>query len=249
VTTFATGLSRQDLELLAPDPTGVLDPATLEFVAELGRRFAGRVEDLLARRREVQQRYDEGERPAFRADTAAVRESDWTIAEVPDDLRDRRVEITGPVDRKMIINGLNSGARVFMADFEDSTAPTWANVVQGQANLRDAVRGAIRYVQPDTGKTYELVDDPATLMVRPRGWHLPEAHVRLGGHPLPASLFDFGVFFFHNAKALVDQGSGPYFYLPKMQGHREARLWNDVFLFAQDALGIARGTIKATVLI
>jgi malate synthase len=249
VTTFATGLSRQDLELLAPDPTGVLDPATLEFVAELGRRFAGRVEDLLARRRQVQQRYDEGELPAFRADTLAVRESDWAIAEVPEDLRDRRVEITGPVDRKMIINGLNSGARVFMADFEDSTAPTWNNVVQGQANLRDAVRGVIRYTQPDTGKSYELADDPATLMVRPRGWHLPEAHVRLGGHPLPAPLFDFGVFFFQNAKALVDEGSGPYFYLPKLQGHREARLWNDVFLFAQDALGIARGTIKATVLI
>jgi len=249
VTTFATGLSRQDLELLAPDPTGVLDPATLDFVAELGRRFSGRVEDLLARRRQVQQRYDEGELPGFPAETSALRDSDWTIAEVPEDLRDRRVEITGPVDRKMIINGLNSGARVFMADFEDSTAPTWANVVQGQANLRDAVRGTIRYVHPDTGKAYELVDDPATLMVRPRGWHLPEAHVRLGGHPLPASLFDFGVFFFHNAKALVEQGSGPYFYLPKMQGHREARLWNDVFLFAQDALGVARGTIKATVLI
>jgi malate synthase len=249
VTTFATGLSRQDLELLAPDPTGVLDPATLEFVAELGRRFAGRVEDLLARRRQAQQRYDEGELPGFRADTAAVRESDWSIAEVPDDLRDRRVEITGPVDRKMIINGLNSGARVFMADFEDSTAPTWANLVQGQANLRDAVRGVIRYVQPDTGKAYELADDPATLMVRPRGWHLPEAHVRLGGHPLPAALFDFGVFFFHNARALVDRGSGAYLYLPKMQGHREARLWNDVFLFAQDALGLARGTVKATVLI
>ena len=249
MTTFATGLGRQDLELLAPDPTGVLDAATLEFVAELGRRFAGRVDDLLGRRRQVQQRYDEGDRPGFLPDTLAVRESDWTIAPLPEDLWDRRVEITGPVDRKMIINGLNSGARVFMADFEDSTAPTWSNLVQGQANLRDAVRGVIRYVQPDTGKTYELADDPATLMVRPRGWHLPEAHVRIGGQPLPAALFDFGVFFFHNAKALLERGSGPYFYLPKLQGHREARLWNDVFVFAQDALGIARGTVKATVLI
>jgi malate synthase len=249
VTTFATGLGRRDIELLAPDPTGTLDPSTLAFVADLSARFGGEVQALLERRRQVQARIDAGARPGFSPETAAVRESDWTVGEMPEDLRDRRVEITGPVDRKMVINGLNSGARVFMADFEDATAPTWANVVQGQANLCEAVRGTIRYVQPSNGKVYALADDPATLMVRPRGWHLSETHVRLSGQPVPAALFDFGVFFHKNALALLERGSGPYFYLPKMQGHREARLWNDVFLFAQDALGLARGTIKATVLV
>src|SRR5512134_2570147 len=168
---------------------------------------------------------------------------------MPEDLRDRRVEITGPVDRKMIINGLNSGASVFMADFEDSCAPTWANVVEGQVHLRDAVRGTIRFRQPETDKVYKLLPRTATLMVRPRGFHLVERHLRFDGWPAPAALVDFGLFFFHNAHELVARGTGPYFYLPKMQGHLEARLWNDVFVRAQEALGIPRGTIKATVLI
>ena len=240
------------LEIRAPEAPSedvVLASPALEFVAELARRFGGRVEELLARRRERQARFDAGERPGFLPSTAPVRDSAWTVAPLPADLLDRRVEITGPVDRKMIINALNSGASVFMADFEDSNAPTWENVIEGQRNLMDAVAGTIRYVQPGSGKVYELGAKVATLMVRPRGWHLPEKHVRLDGRPVPASLFDFGLYFFHNARRLLARGSGPYFYLPKMQGHLEARLWNDVFVRAQEALGIARGTIKATVLI
>jgi malate synthase len=240
------------LEILAPAAPahdGVLSPPALELVADLARRFGGRVEELLARRRERQARFDAGERPHFLSETAAIREGSWTVAPLPADLLDRRVEITGPVDRKMIINALNSGANVFMADFEDSNSPTWDNVVEGQLNLSDAVDGSIRYVQPGSGKVYTLGSRVATLMVRPRGWHLPEKHVRLDGRPVPASLFDFGLFFFHNARKLVARGTGPYFYLPKMQSHLEARLWNDVFVRAQEALGIPRGTIKATVLI
>ncbi|PYQ03870.1 MAG: malate synthase A [Acidobacteria bacterium] len=240
------------LEILAPAAPahdGVLAPPALELVAHLARRFGGRVEELLARRRERQARFDAGERPQFLSGTAAIREGSWTVAPLPADLLDRRVEITGPVDRKMIINALNSGANVFMADFEDSNSPTWDNVVEGQLNLSDAVDGSIRYVQPGSGKVYTLGPRGATLMVRPRGWHLPEKHVRLDGHPVPASLFDFGLFFFHNARKLISRGTGPYFYLPKMQSHLEARLWNDVFVRAQEALGIPRGTIKATVLI
>jgi malate synthase len=240
------------LEILAPEgPSegGVLSPPALELVADLARRYGGRVEELLARRRERQARFDAGERPRFLPETAAVREGAWTVAPPPPDLLDRRVEITGPVDRKMIINALNSGANVFMADFEDSNAPTWENVVDGQRNLSDAVDGSIRYVQPGSGKVYALAPKVATLMVRPRGWHLPEKHVRLAGRPVPASLFDFGLYFFHNARKLLKRGTGPYFYLPKMQSHLEARLWNDVFLRAQEALGIPPGTIKATVLI
>jgi len=233
----------------SPSEEAVLTPPALEFVADLAHRFGGRVEELLARRRERQARFDAGERPRFLPETAAVRESAWTVAPLPADLLDRRVEITGPVDRKMIINALNSGANVFMADFEDSNAPTWENVVEGQRNLIDAVDGSIRYVQPGADKVYALGPKVATLMVRPRGWHLPEKHVRTGGRPVPASLFDFGLYFFHNARKLLERGTGPYFYVPKMQSHLEARLWNDVFLRAQEALGIARGTIKATVLI
>jgi malate synthase len=232
-----------------PSEGGVLSPPALELVADLARRYGGRVEELLARRRERQARFDAGERPPFLPETAAVREGTWTVAPLPPDLLDRRVEITGPVDRKMIINALNSDANVFMADFEDSNAPTWENVVDGQRNLSDAVDGSIRYVQPGSGKVYALAPKVATLMVRPRGWHLPEKHVRLDGRPVPASLFDFGLYFFHNARKLLDRGTGPYFYLPKIQSHLEARLWNDVFLRAQEALGIPPGTIKATVLI
>jgi malate synthase len=186
--------------------------------------------------------------PDFLPETRAVRESEWQVAAIPKDLSDRRVEITGPVDRKMIINALNSGASVFMADFEDSNSPTWSNNIEGQANLMDAVRCTITYTAPE-GKQYRLNEKPATLMVRPRGWHLIEKHVKIAGEPISASLFDFGLFFFHNAKEQLDRGTGPYFYLPKLESHLEARLWNDVFVFAQDRLNIPRGSIRATVLI
>ena len=186
--------------------------------------------------------------PDFLPETAAIREGDWTVAPIPQDLLDRRVEITGPVDRKMIINALNSGANVFMADFEDSNSPTWQNNIEGQINLRDAVRRTISYVSPE-GKRYELNAQVATLLVRPRGWHLDERHFQVDGKPISGSLFDFGLYFFHNAEELIADGTGPYFYLPKMESHLEARLWNDVFNFAQDRLGIPRGTIRATVLI
>ncbi len=240
------------ISLVVPPPDGaerVLTPAALRFLGELTATFAGRVDDLLARRREAQARYDRGERPRFRPETEDVRRAQWTVAPIPRDLMDRRVEITGPVDRKMIINGLNSGASAFMADFEDANSPTWENVALGQANLVDAVAGTIRYVAPETGKAYALNPQTATLLVRPRGWHLAEAHVEADGRPVPAALFDFGLFLFWNAKRLLARGSGPYFYLPKLQGHLEARLWNDVFLFAQQRLGIPRSSIRATVLI
>ena len=227
----------------------ILTPGALGFVSTLVQEFAPRVTELLSRRREVQARYDLGERPDFLKETSAIREATWTVAPIPHDLTDRRVEITGPVDRKMVINGLNSGANVYMADFEDSNAPTWQNVIEGQKNLKDAVAGTIRYVAPGTGKAYSLAEKTATLMVRPRGWHLSEKHLQLFGAPAPAALVDFGLFFFHNAHPLVRKGSGPYFYLPKMQSHREARLWNEVFLRAQDLLGLPAGTIRATVLI
>ena len=197
----------------------------------------------------MQARYDEGEWPGFLGSTRDIREGDWRVGGLPDDLLDRRVEITGPVGRKMVINALNSGANVFMADFEDATSPTWDNIVAGQVNLRDAVAGTITHRDPLTGRGYALVDHPATLMVRPRGWHLVEQHVLVDRVPVPGALFDFGVCFYLNALSLIERGSGPYFYLPKLQGHLEARLWNDVFVHAQNALGMARGTIKATVLI
>lgn len=226
----------------------VLTPEALAFLIALHHRFADRREQLLAMRTERQRRLDAGERPDFLPETREIRESDWQVAPCPPDLQDRRVEITGPVDRKMIINALNSGARVFMADFEDSTSPTWANVMEGQVNLMDAVRGTISLTNPD-GRTYRLNERVATLFVRPRGWHLPEAHILIDGRPASGSLVDFGLYFFHNAHALLEKGSGPYFYLPKLESHLEARLWNDVFCFAQEYLGIPRGTIKATVLI
>jgi malate synthase len=236
-------------ELRGPGHEVVLTPEALAFVAGLVREFGGRVEALLERRQEMQARYDAGERPDFLPETAEIRRGDWQVAPLPEDLKDRRVEITGPVDRKMIINALNSGASVFMADFEDSNSPTWENVMQGQANLIDAVGGTIEHVQPDTGKVYRLGPRLAVLMVRPRGWHLLEKHVRLEGRPIPAALLDFGLFSFHNARKLLAKGTGPYFYLPKMQSHLEARLWNAVFLRAEEVLGLPRGAVKATVLI
>lgn len=227
----------------------ILTPEALDFLTTLERRFRGRRRELLERRLERQAELDAGALPDFLAETATVRQDDWRIEPVPADLQDRRVEITGPPERKMVINALNSGARVFMADFEDASSPTWANCIDGQINLRDAIRGTIRYEKPDGSKTYELGDRVATLMVRPRGWHLVEKHALFDGEPVSASLFDFALFFFHNAKALLEKGSGPYFYLPKLEHHLEARLWNDVFLAAQELLGISRGTIKATVLV
>ncbi len=227
----------------------VLTPECTAFVTDLVRRYGPRVAELLAARRAMQTRYDAGYRPRFLPETRTIRESSWTVAKLPADLHDRRVEITGPVDRKMIINALNSGASVFMADFEDSNSPTWANVLDGQANLKDAVRGTIAYDDPDTGKSYRLRENPAVLMVRPRGWHLVEKHFDVDGRPIPAALFDFGVFLFHNAKALIARGTGPYFYVAKLQSHLEARLWNEVFFHAESALGLPGGTIKATVLI
>jgi malate synthase len=228
--------------------TGILTPEARAFLLKLCAGFEPRRQELLARRRTVQQDIDNGKLPDFLPETAGIRQSDWKVAPIPKDLRDRRVEITGPVDRKMIINALNSGANVFMADFEDSNSPTWNNNIEGQHNLRDAVRGTIRYESPE-GKRYQVGPNPATLFVRPRGWHLDEKHFLVDGKPISASLFDFGLFFFHNAKALLSKGTGPYFYLPKMESHLEARLWNDVFCFAQDELGVPRGSIRATVLI
>jgi malate synthase len=226
----------------------ILTAPAIAFVEDLTRRFRPRIDELLERRRATQARLNAGARPDFLAETADVRRGDWKVGAIPADLQDRRVEITGPVDRKMIINALNSGANVFMADFEDATSPTWANLVGGQANLMDAVRRTISY-ESDAGKRYALTPPLATLMVRPRGFHLPEAHFIVDGRPAPGMLFDFGLYLFHNALALKDAGTGPYFYLPKMQSHLEARLWNEIFLHAQSALQIPAGTIKATVLI
>ena len=226
----------------------VLTTGALQFVAGLQRELGARRRALLSARGARQVRLDGGERPDFLAATAAVRAGDWSVAPAPADLEDRRVEITGPVDRKMMINALNSGASVFMADFEDSLSPTWANVVGGQAHLKDAVRRTLAFDGPD-GKQYRLGERLATLVVRPRGWHLEERHVEVDGEPISASLFDFGLYFYHNARELLERGSGPYFYLPKLENHLEARLWNDAFVLAQDALGIPPGTIRATVLI
>ncbi len=228
---------------------GILAPAALDFIVELHRRFNQRRLDLLTARQARQAELDAGQRPDFLAETKSIRESDWRVGEIPEDLLDRRVEITGPVDRKMIINALNSSARCFMADFEDSCSPTWDNIVEGQINLRDAVNRSIAFTHPQTGKQYTLNQNIATLIVRPRGWHLEEKHIRIDGEPTSASLFDFGLFLFHNAESLLKRGSGPYFYLPKLENHAEAVLWNDVFVAAQELLGLRRGTIKATVLI
>ncbi|MCM8748420.1 malate synthase A [Thermomicrobiaceae bacterium CFH 74404] len=233
---------------VTPEFAEILTPEALDFVASLHREFNPRRLELLGRRAERQRQLDAGELPDFLPETAHIRSADWRVAPAPPDLQDRRVEITGPVDRKMMINALNSGAKVFMADFEDALSPSWENVVQGQINLRDAVRRAITFEGPD-GRVYRLAERTATLLVRPRGWHLDERHVLVDGRPISASLFDFGLYFFHNARELLDRGTGPYFYLPKLESHLEARLWNDVFNFAQDTLGIPRGSIRATVLI
>jgi malate synthase len=231
-----------------PDVEAILTPEALRFITELHHRFDARRLELLEKRAARQQAIDAGQLPDFLPETESIRKADWKAAPIPKDLMDRRVEITGPVDRKMVINALNSGANVFMADFEDSNSPTWENVISGQANLRDAVRGDIRYTSPE-GKEYALGPNQAVLLVRPRGWHLIERHLLIEGAPISGSLMDFGLYFFHNAKALIAKGTGPYFYLPKMQSHLEARLWNDVFLFAQEHVGVPRGTIRATVLI
>src|SRR5206468_9719619 len=232
------------VELTRPASAGceaILTPPALRFVADLARRFESTRQELLARRAARLKELEEGRLPDFLPETRALRERDWTVAPIPGDLLERKVEITGPVDRKMVINALNSGASVFMADFEDSNAPTWENNVRGQQNLRDAVAGTISFASPE-GKRYALDARTATLVVRPRGWHLVEKHLLVDGQPIAASLFDFGLAFFHTAAALIATGSGPYFYLPKLESHLEARLWNDVLHFAQDTLGVPRGT-------
>src|SRR5690349_4283753 len=221
------------LGTLNDDFATVLTPEALDFVTKLVRTFSARREELLGKRAERQAEIAAGKLPDFLPETAHIRESDWRVAPIPADLLDRRVEITGPVDRKMVINALNSGAKVFMADFEDANSPTWDNNIQGQINLRDAINRTIEYTSPE-GKQYRLNDQVATLLVRPRGWHLVEKHLLIDGKPASGGLFDFGLYLFHNAKTLLDKGSGPYFYLPKMESHLEARLWNDAFVLAQN---------------
>ena len=226
----------------------VLTPDAVEFVAELQSRFGGERRKLLAARAERRRHLNAGQMLDFLPQTRDVREGDWRVEPVPDDLHRRWVEITGPTDRKLVINALNSGADGFMADFEDANSPTWRNMVLGHVNLRDAIERTISYESTD-GRYYELDPEPATLLVRPRGWHLPERHLVVGGEPVAGALFDFGLYMFHCAHRLLSAGTGPYLYLPKLESHLEARLWNDAFCFAQEALGIPRGTIKATVLI
>ena len=237
------------LGAMGPRFDEILTPAALEFIAGMHRAFNARRLELLARRDERQKLFDAGETPDFLEETRSVRDSEWSVAPIPYDLLDRRVEITGPVDRKMIINALNSGAKVFMADFEDASSPTWANMIEGQINLKDRWAGKLDFTDPASGKAYKLSDKPAVLMVRARGWHLTEAHMRVDGEEVHGGIFDFGLYFFHNAKAQIAQGFTPAFYLPKMESHLEARLWNDVFVHAQKELGVPNGTIKATVLI
>lgn len=226
----------------------ILTPEALNFIEELEQQFGARRVQLLQSRKKRQEELDNGKLPDFLPETKHIRTGDWTIAPLPQDLQDRRVEITGPTERKMVINALNSGAKIFMADCEDATSPTWESIVEGQINLRDAVNRTISFENPN-GKKYVLNEKTAVLLVRPRGLHLEEKHVVLNGKPISGSFFDFGLYFFHNVKNLLARGTGPYFYLPKLESHLEARLWNDVFVFAQDKLGIAQGTIKATVLI
>ncbi len=244
-------LKSEGIEILGPvtpEQAEILTPDAIRFVAGLHRAFNARRQELLAARMERQERLDAGEWLDFLPETKDIREGDWKVAPIPHDLQDRRVEITGPVDRKMVINALNSGAKCFMADFEDSNCPSWSNNLNGQINMRDAVRGTIEFHQAD-GKHYKLNDEIAVLLVRARGWHLDERHVLIDGERCSGSLFDFGLYFFNNVKALLDKGSGPYFYLPKLESHLEARLWNDAFVKAQDDLGIPQGTIRCTVLI
>src|SRR5437762_831035 len=241
----------QGVEITGAIATGydeILSPDALSFIAKLHRAFESRRRECLQRRQDRQRAFDCGESLDFLTETKHIREGDWSCAPIPRDLQDRRVEITGPTDRKMVINALNSGAKVFMADFEDANAPTWANMVEGQINLRDAIRRTITFTNPE-GKEYRLNERTAVLFVRPRGWHLAEKHLLVDGEPVAGAFFDFGLFFFHNAKELIARGSGPYFYLPKLENHLEARLWNDVFVWSQKDLGIPVGTIRATVLI
>src|ERR687896_640371 len=245
--TYAEGI---ELTAEVPDEfAGILTPEAVAFVAKLSREYRGRVEELLAMRAERQERISAGEMPDFLPETREIREGDWKISPIPDDLQDRRVELTGPPDRKMTINALNSGASCWMADFEDANCPTWHNMLESQLNMKEAIERTIAFDDPRTGKHYELNEDVAVILARPRGWHLFEKHMLVDGEQVPGGLFDFGLYFFHNAQTLLDSGSGPYFYLPKLESHLEARLWNDVFQSAQDELGIPRGTIKATVLI
>jgi malate synthase len=234
---------------MKPGYEEVLTPEAVAFAVEFERKFGAERRRLLARRAELQERLNAGWKPDFLPETKAIREANWRVAPIPRDIQDRRIEITGPTDRKMVINALNCGANVFMADFEDANTPTWDNLIEGQINLRDAVRQTIAFDDPDTGRHYSLSDKIAVLFVRPRGWHLPEKHVLVDGEPMSGALFDFALFFFHNAGELVARNTAPYFYLPKIESHLEARLWNDVFLHAQARLGLPNGTIRATVLI
>ncbi len=245
---MSTRAATSGVSVLAADEAGVLTPEALELVAALEREFGERRSELLRARGERQERISAGEAPAFLEETRAIREGDWQVAPVPRDLQDRRVEITGPAgDRKMVINAFNSGARMYMSDFEDANSPTWANVVGGQQNLTDAIE---RTISVESGeKSYRLGDEVAVLLVRPRGWHLLEKHVEIDGKPVSASLFDFGIYLHRNVERLLERESGPYFYVPKLENHHEARLWNDVFVFSQERLGLPVGTIKATVLI
>jgi malate synthase len=234
---------------VTPEFKEILTPEAVSFVAALHRNFEAKRQELLELRAERQAAFDAGRKPAFLPETAAIRDDPtWTVAPVPQDLQDRRVEITGPTDRKMVVNALNSGAKVYMSDFEDSNTPTWDNLIQGQINLRDANNRKIDFTSAE-GKDYKLKDEIATLLVRPRGWHLNEKHMLVDGKPVSGGIFDFALYFFHNAKTLLARGSGPYFYLPKLESHLEARLWNTIFDMAQDMLGVPRGSIKATVLI
>ncbi len=247
----AEHFARNSLEwrgALRPGFDAILTPATVDFLSELQRRFDPERRALLAARKQRQLRFDTGELPDFLPETHALRAGDWKVAEIPAALLNRRVEITGPVDRKTIINALNSGAEVFMADFEDSTSPTWDNLIEGQINLRDAIAGTIEYRSPE-GREYRLGDDPCVLMVRPRGWHLPEKHLLVDCEPVSAALFDFGVYIFHNGITLHSSGRGPYLYLPKIESHREAALWDEVIGFAETRLGLPPGSVKVTVLI
>jgi malate synthase len=246
MTTYATGIEIK--APVTPEFAEIVTPEAMNFVAKLSRAFEGRREKLLARRVQRQADIDAGKLPDFLPETEHIRKGSWTVAPVPADLQDRRVEITGPVDRKMIINALNSGASVFMADFEDAHSPTWDATIQGQINVRDAIDRTITFTAPE-GKEYRLNEKIATLLVRPRGWHLNEKHVFVDGKPISGGIFDFGLYFFHNAKRLLAKGTGPYFYLPKLESHLEARLWNDIFVMAEQELGVPQGTIKATVLI
>lgn len=246
MSTQTTGI--QIIGELLPDYEKILSPEALSFIEQLEKKFGTRRKELLAKRQIKQKEIDQGQLPTFLPETERIRKEDWTIWPLPKDIQDRRVEITGPTDRKMIINALNSGAKVFMADCEDATSPTWNNIIEGQLNLRDAVNRTISFKNPD-GKEYKLKDETAVLFVRPRGLHLEEKYILLDGRPISAGLLDFGLYFFHNTRQLLAQGTGPYFYLPKIENHLEARLWNEAFTFSQEYLGIPKGTIKATVLI